>query len=916
MSIHHLSDHEKSVYLDSVKTNLKLLLKVQLYLPLEQLYESFMGLWGGVQNDANTDDMVLHIVIYYYYAKVEAALHLMTEEEQLNELISLKNALNQNDFFQKFNNKDAPFIPNALDMHGVSPEVLCKWLMSECDNKISDLSGGNLLKKIHKQIDDANFVFDDSDVSESMGIINSIVDGLFAALRDANTLSNHPLYITLIEKITELHLKFFVHEKRKEKNVSDKIKLFNVMCTAQNRLQQYHPLMESEINEFAYQIQNEIKQEIGNLTFADFNKMTLSQKNENNKRMQSYVETIFVESLYNSIEEKKAILVCFLNYANKFLHAASDTDSITLCKNNLNLLKETCSRLKLTELNEDVNRYKFRIDLTEAIINKKIIKSLGEENPETELKRNVLYDNITKTTTKIEEYIAAASNRNGHPEIIKSNILLHYHLSYYYSILMMKFNLYDDIEALRNNVLENYKKAVTLTQTHSSTVDLSFTEDVDLIKKCDNLYNKHFKFSIKHVTEVIIEKMEKGDSLFDAYNLVGAAQIYEECWALINQSPALVMNNSEISPNKILWSLARLYQAMGSFEKAHQHFDSILLKIPEITAVERFEIRDFFAAYLAQFETKKGNTYFQLLNTHHMLTQGILNDIKGLKEILIDGGSLELQKKAMKELTHLFKKDEAIFHQFTSDVIHAFFELETRNQALPRGVKPEKFRCYHQILFDISTNIYLRKLELPNVNKVYIYEKFSQMALKAGNPQACYDFALANLTTKNYLLISRKLAIALADEDWSNNERNKSKKTKAIEMKADADDALRSARIKNPLNFFPGEKEAWKKTLSPKYHAVIDNIEALVQQRNPDEHSNERLSNPTNTPGNEKSILKKSSGTGLDVTSLKMVGSKRKVQFDDKRQYKLFAASIEEKPTAVYKETDTFKLHQSFRRKM
>jgi hypothetical protein len=545
--------------------------------------------------------------------------------------------------------------------------------------------------------------------------------------------------------------------------------------------------------------------------------------------------------------------------------------------------------------------------------------------PDTEIQRKAFYAFISEKVVKIEKFFTNASEGQEHVEILKTKLLLHYHLTYYYSILMMQYQSFEDIDTLRNQMLENYKKAVSLSQTLASKVDLSFTEDSHLIEKCNRLYNKHYRFSIKHATETLTENIEKANRWFDVYNLMGAAQVFEECLDLINQVPALVMNNNKINPDEIIWSLARIYRDMGLFEKAYPYFKSILLKKIEINAVERFEIRDFFTKYLAQLSVKKGNTYFELQSTHQLLSQTIQSDVDGLKKILIEGGSLELQREAMKEITLCFIKNEAVFHQFTEEVIQAFLDLQSRNVGLAgEGRKLEIFSCYHQVLFDISTNIHLGKLQLSsNVNPDYIYDNFSKLALKAGNPQACYNFALARHgmlrpsgdNFRDYLFIRNKLAIALADDDWSNNEKNILKKNKAIELKAEVDAALLSARLKNPLSFFPGEKDKWKRTIPSEQHIEISELEALLQERNQNEcgQNSESMSYRKNLSGPQKSILKKNRSAGVKSEGSKMVG-KRKLTFDDKEHtVKFFVrADINEQPIAAHKDTETFKIRQSY----
>jgi hypothetical protein len=164
MSIHNLSLQEKLQYLFAIRTTIQCLFKVQNYSSLENTYKGFKQDWGGVNNDENTDHVALEIIILYYYAKFEFALISMTDEPLLKELTSLKNEIQQNDYFQKFNDNDAVYLEHAIGFTNVDPAVLCKWLMCQYDNKISDLTGGKLLQSMHDAILD-NHVFNANQAS-------------------------------------------------------------------------------------------------------------------------------------------------------------------------------------------------------------------------------------------------------------------------------------------------------------------------------------------------------------------------------------------------------------------------------------------------------------------------------------------------------------------------------------------------------------------------------------------------------------------------------------------------------------------------------------------------------------------------------------------------------------------------------
>jgi hypothetical protein len=90
--------------------------------------------------------------------------------------------------------------------------------------------------------------------------------------------------------------------------------------------------------------------------------------------MRSFVNALLVDNLFVDEEEKKRIFVCYLIYANKLLIHASNSDDIALCKSNLSFIKDVSVKLNLNELNEEINRYQFSIDLKKLLA----IKSVSE----------------------------------------------------------------------------------------------------------------------------------------------------------------------------------------------------------------------------------------------------------------------------------------------------------------------------------------------------------------------------------------------------------------------------------------------------------------------------------------------------------------------------------------------------------
>lgn len=969
MPLHNLSKEEQTKYLNSTVTSMQILMQADAYDSIEQAYESFNQVWGGLQHDAEGDALALKITAFYYYSKLQDALNLPLEQ-RLSALSRNKSMALDNEFFNRYDEENTKAVDSPLTTPSATPAEIRMWLITQYDNQISDLTCGNLLRKLHQEVDEFEQLHKEmsTDGTKQLLIIMKKLPISFDVSTDVPFLVRvHPLFQPLVEKLARGYLQSLTYEVETVKTLASMISAFRKMACMRDVLKTYCPtvsLINKDVESFAELLKNEINKESEYFSQFNFSEVrSIEEAKLVGFKLNQYVMTLFLEGLFTDIEEKKLVVSRYLHYVFNFFDTpiASNKEMIELFKRNLKFISHIRRSQEFVQFYEEEKRYEVNLELIEIMAQKQRVKDLEAQiNGQNKSDLDVLDKLITAAKIKIKTYLDQSVEQKNDLEVIKTHILLHYYLSYYYSSLMMIYTRHSEVETLRSKAIPCYEKAVALTMEHFSGNDLKPFEQNKFIKKIEVQYAKNIKCSMPHIIKSILLQISRADKCFYDKDLSSAAQANEDCWKLIEQHPEIIVNNNIINSTLILWNTARLYRDIGVLDKAREYFNKIIiiLKTNGMTLPELFEVRDFFSSYLITLKKKTSTTYFEIQNMQAILSDCIQKNVAGLTQIITQG-PFEIQKQALGDLIEHFKKKASAYASFCDEIVSAY-EVALA-EAKRKNVKV-RFPCYHQVLFDISCNIALNKVQLSVMtDKNRIQQDFFHLAVKAGNPQACYEFAKSQFDKKDYFKVCKKLALTLADEEWCNDPKNSTKKSNAEVMMNASNTQLNALHLSNPLKFFKGEKEALEQSLSPKSRGIINKVEnhlknpdcpptpqspnsprllmpLVNQMAQEDESKSQRLFrigsddelslnrtvddeefigagcivNPINTSMKGTEIKSLGQGILKNGNANSSTTKRKSVVFDSAQpSIKRFAyTSTEDMPEAVYMSTESFKVHE------